>query len=69
MRQLRCWICGKQISQSTISQVEPFYLETRIVQVNRPYGLNSKTKPIFICGDCALIKVGVTTEGRNLNKR
>lgn len=69
MRQLYCWICGNMIRNSAVAQVEPFYLETRIVQINKPYGLNTKTKPVFICDECALVKIGITREGRNLNKK
>lgn len=68
MRKLHCWICGFEILRSALGQDKPFYLETRIVEVNRPYGYNFKSKPVFICRACAIFKVGISREGKNLNK-
>ena len=68
MRQLKCWICDKPIFLTAIAQDKPFYLETRIVSINTPYGLNSKSRPMFICKRCAVDKVGITREGTNLNR-
>jgi len=67
MRKLHCWICGEFISTSAVAQDKPFYLEIRHVIVRRPYGYNSKTKPVFVCTECALTKVGIDQEGGNLN--
>ena len=69
MRQLKCWICGHLIVLSAIAQDKPFYLETRIVGVNKPYGLNHKSRPVFICKVCALSKIGISREGENLNNK
>ena len=68
MRKLHCWICGSEINRAAVAQDKPFYLETRIVEVNKPYGFNLKSRPVFICKTCAVTKIGMSRDGENLNK-
>ena len=69
MRTRKCWICGENVKQSAVSQNHPFYLEVKIVTVNRPYATNHKSKPVWICDDCAKDKVGMTYQGEYINVR
>jgi len=64
----RCWTCGKPCKQSAFGNKDPFYLEVRIVDVFKPFSANLKSKPVWICDSCAVSKVGMTREGKNLNK-
>lgn len=80
MRTKLCWICGNPVKQSAVgAPTTPFYLEVWIVQVNRPYATDFKTKHVFICDDCSVKKLGMSAreklllsdinvaEGKNLN--
>jgi len=69
MRTRKCWICGEDVKQGAVGHAHPFYLEVRIVTVNRPYALNHKSKPVWICDDCANEKIGMTYQGENTNRR
>ena len=54
-----CWICGKEIEESTVGKTRPvFHTEIRLVNVYRPINRNSKTKPVWVCGDAPKIKLG-----------
>lgn len=64
-----CWICGREITRSATSRRadESYYLEVRLVTVNRPYSKNNKSGIVKICHKCAKDVVGLTHEGENLN--
>ena len=67
MRIRKCWICGKDIKQSAVGQSHPFYLEVRIITVNRPYATNHKSGFVYVCDECANDKIGMTYQGKNIN--
>jgi hypothetical protein len=71
MRIHLCWICGKETTQTALGSTKPpgpFYLEIRIVRVSRPYSKDFKTKPVYVCHECSVSKLGLSGEGENLNK-
>jgi hypothetical protein len=64
-----CWICGKPVKQSAEREPKcPFHLEVRLVEVWRPFTRDVRSKPVFICDNCAIKKIGMNGEGKNLNK-
>ena len=69
MTERHCWICGKKVTQSAVSKSdkERFYLEVRMIEVNRPYSTNWKGKPVWICHKCSIEKIGLDHQGKNLN--
>ena len=68
MRTKLCWICGEPVPQSAVGRSNPFYLEVRMISVNRPYSTNEKSGTVVVCDKCAEKKVGINREGKNLNK-
>ncbi len=68
----KCWICGKVVDESASEKLykkeRAFYCEVRIVEVNRPYYTNHKSKPVYVCDKCSKRKIGISGEGENLNK-
>ena len=64
-----CWICGGEIKESSAGTSKPvFHSEVRLVNVYRPIHGDTKSKPVYICGECTQTKIGLSHEGRNLNE-
>ena len=67
-RKKLCWICGEEIKKSSLRTSPVFHSEVRLVNVYRPINTNTKSKPVYVCGKCTEEKIGISHEGRNLNK-
>ena len=68
MKMKSCWVCEKEIPTSSVGyNYPPTYSEVRLVQINRPYSTNSKTRHIYVCENCTIIKLGLSPKGENLN--
>jgi hypothetical protein len=67
----KCWICGQAVTEQAVGKndEERAYLEVTMVNVNKPYSLNSKTGKVYICHVCRKDKVGMTYQCENINRR
>lgn len=63
----KCWICGSDVTESAVGPKERFHTEIRLVNVNRPYSQNFKSKSVWVCIACTIGKIGMSGEGQNLN--